>query len=276
MARKMRPRPPSTIFHQKDMSRSSTPSHYRIHNGLDNHLSMMTLDEHQTQPIMTFSNQNNRSRAPSVMSTRQQQQQPMIPDNISEYSTSRLKDSGFNSGNLTRSVTESSSNSSTRKSNHSSVPVQNTSSIATSPASIIFYPDEEDEDLIDPEHMSVIETNRYPPLSLEKDTLYRHEEEQEDDHFNTTMMKKQQRYVDWINANVQKSNKISTITDLCTGETLLELLESLSQKEIMRPITNPTQSVNAQRMDRIIAAFKFMGLEGVELDGVCTIRGKIE
>ena len=257
MARRMRPRPPSTIFHQKD--RSPTPSHYRIHNNLDHHFSMMAIDEHPPQPIMPYFNQ---SRAPSVVSVRQ-------PDNVSEYST-RLKDSGFNSGNLTRSVTDSSNSSTRKSSNRSSIPVQNTSSIATSPNSHIFYPDEEDEDLIDPEHLSVMESNRYP--GSEREVLYRHEEEQEDDLFNATMLKKQQRYVDWINLNVQNPNKVKAITDLCTGQALLELLETLGQKEIMRPMTNPQQSVNVQCMDRIIAAFKFMSREGIEIDSILTVR----
>lgn len=220
MARKMRPRPPSTLFNLKDTSRSPTPN-YRIQNNLDQQFSTMALED--------------TSRAPSSMST-------------------RLKDSGFNSShgaNLSRSITES-SHSSTRKSQH------------TSPNSRIFYPDEEDEDLIDPEHMSVIEVNRYGG------DLYPHDEE-EIDHAN----KKQQRYLDWINSHVQVTHHVQQMTDLCTGEALLDLLETLSAKEIIRPIINPTQSTNVQSMDRIITAFKFMTVEGVEFDGACTVRGKL-
>lgn len=235
MARKMRPRPPSTLFNLKDPNRLPTPTNYRIQNNLDQQFSNMALFEEPP------------SRAPSSMSTRQRD--------------IGLKDSGFNSShgaNLSRSITESSGSSSTRKS-------QNTSSIA-SPGSVIFYPDEEDEDLIDPEHMSVIEVNRY-----QGNHLYPHDEEQEIDP--STVFKKQQRYLDWINSNVQKSRQVQSITDLCTGETLLALLETLSGKEIMRPITNPSESTNVQNMDRIIAAFKFMTVEGVEFDGACTVRG---
>jgi phosphoribosylaminoimidazole (AIR) synthetase len=113
-----------------------------------------------------------------------------------------------------------------------------------------------------------------PPI-VEKELLYKHNEEieeEEDQHYYTTMLKKQQRYVDWIN-NQHIKHKVNSINDVCTGESLLELLERLSQKEIMRPMTNPTQSMNVQRMDRVIAAFKFMGVEGIELDGLCTVRG---
>ncbi|KAG2204699.1 hypothetical protein INT47_011995, partial [Mucor saturninus] len=76
MARKMRPRPPSTLFNFKDTSRSPTPN-YRIQNNLDQQFSNMALEDGS-------------SRAPSSMST-------------------RLKDSGFNSShgaNLSRSITE--------------------------------------------------------------------------------------------------------------------------------------------------------------------------
>lgn len=277
MARKMRPRPPSTIFYQKD-TRSSTPSNYRIHNNLDQQFSLMAVEEHDALPIVPFSQLNDsvRSRAPSAMSISRQQQRVMSPDNVSEYSSSRLKDSGFNSAhgaNLSRSITESSSNSSTHKSS-SAKSVQIQPVAVNSPPSVVFYPDEEDEDLIDPEHMSVIEVNRYNGQS-EKDTLYRHEEEPED-LFTTTMMKKQQRYVDWVNSNIQKENHIRHITDLRTGEALLDLLEVLSQQEIIRPVTNPSQSENVHSTDRVITAFKFMAAESIELDGACTVRGKKE
>lgn len=277
MARKMRPRPPSTIFYQKD-TRSSTPSNYRIHNNLDQQFSLMSVEEHDTLPIVPFSQLNDsvRSRAPSAMSiSRQQQQRVMSPDNVSEYSSSRLKDSGFNSAhgaNLSRSITESSSNSSTHKSiSAKSVQIQPVVAV-NSPPSVIFYPHEEDEDLIDPEHMSVIEVNRYNGQP-EKETLFRHEEEPED-VFTTTMMKKQQRYVDWVNSNIQKENHIRHITDLRSGEALLDLLEALSQQEIIRPVTTSSQSENVHSMDRVVTAFKFMIAESIELDGACTVRGK--
>ncbi|GAA5805670.1 hypothetical protein EDC94DRAFT_549804 [Helicostylum pulchrum] len=275
MARKMRPRPPSTIFYQKD-TRSSTPSNYRIHNNLDQQFSLMSVEEHDTLPIVPFSQLNDsvRSRAPSAMSiSRQQQQRVMSPDNVSEYSSSRLKDSGFNSAhgaNLSRSITESSSNSSTHKSiSAKSVQIQPVVAV-NSPPSVIFYPHEEDEDLIDPEHMSVIEVNRYNGQP-EKETLFRHEEEPED-VFTTTMMKKQQRYVDWVNSNIQKENHIRHITDLRSGEALLDLLEALSQQEIIRPVTTSSQSENVHSMDRVVTAFKFMIAESIELDGACTVR----
>jgi hypothetical protein len=243
MARRMRPRPPSTIFQQQQM-RSPTPNSH-----LNQHFSFMSLDE-RAQPIIAC--QQRESRAPSEPKR----------DNASDYSVAsnnnnRLKDSGFNSthGGLTHTETSSNYSSSGRQSisiNSMRQPHQNDNNAA------IYFPDEEDEDLIDPEHMSVIESNRH----------YREEELAKKKPLNT----KQQLYINWINVHIQ--SKISLLSDLSTGEVLLEFLENVSGKEIMRPVMMPTQSVNAQRMDRVITAFKFMGLEGVELDGSCTIRGK--
>lgn len=295
MARRMRPRPPSTIFHQKGDIRAPTPSmmnnnNYRIQNNLDHHFSMMALQEEEQplpqpqQRIMSFAHQQQvPSRAPSQMSIQrpspphqqQQQQRVMSPDNMSEYST-RFKDSGFNSAhglgtNLTRSITESSGHSSTitRKSSNSTSLLRHQHQQQTSPGSVVYYPDEEDEDLIDPEHMSVIHSNMHQP-STDYQPPEQEEEDEEDIKFHQTLQKKQYRYVDWVNSMVQ--HKLNNITDVCTGEALLELLEQTSGKEIMRPMTNPSQAINVQRMDRIIAAFKFMSLEGIELDGLCTVR----
>lgn len=281
MARKMRPRPPSTIFlAQNDPMRASSPSPYR--NNMSQQFSLMSLDE-KAQPIMQFSHQQdisvNGSRAPSVMSTRPMEQKRILPDNASDYSIdqrSRLKDSGFNSTHggtgLTRSVTESSHSSSGRRSISIASVQQQPMSDATINSNV-FYLDEEDEDLIDPEHMSVIESNRPTPSPAA--AAYK-----EKDRFlvETAVLPeqdklpiKQDAYVDWINAHIQIN--ITSLTDLSSGEVLLEFLENLTNKEVLRPIVIPGQTLNAQRMDLVIAAFKFMSLEGVEMDGSCTIRG---
>ncbi|KAF1800867.1 hypothetical protein FB192DRAFT_1282871 [Mucor lusitanicus] len=283
MARRMRPRPPSTIFlSQNDPMRASSPAPYR--NNMNQHFSLMSLDE-RAQPIMQFSHQqdmsvNGGSRAPSVMSTRpMDQQKRMLPDNASDYSIdqrSRLKDSGFNSTHggtgLTRSATESSRSSSGRQSiSMASVQQQSVNDTPATVNGTAFYLDEEDEDLIDPEHMSVIESNRPTATTA----AYR----DNTDRFSQvtavldTRPTKQDAYVDWINAHIQ--GNIKSLTDLSSGDVLLEFLEVLTSKEILRPIVMPGQTLNAQRMDRVIAAFKFMSLEGVDMDGSCTIRGSV-
>lgn len=272
-ARKMRPRPPSTIFSAqqqqqlKDSLRAPTPLNFGPQqHQLNQHFSLMSIDE-KAQPIMTFSHQTPPSiheipsRSPSVMSQRQLQQPMMdvdphmnrryIPDNASEYSidqrSNKLKDSGFTSGlggggSLSRSVTESSGHSSSG----------NQSSIKN--MSMRMYPKEEDEDLIDPEHM-----NPRQQEIAEKQFVRSREE----------------GYVDWINSLMQPENKIKFLSDLSNGKVLVEFLENLSNKEIAKSTIALNQSLNAQNMDYIISAYKFMSLEGIELDGACTIRGKI-
>lgn len=101
---------------------------------------------------------------------------------------------------------------------------------------LLFY----DEDLIDPQQYS----------SSEK-----------------LLLSKEETYVEWINTYVQQG--IQKISDLSSGTALLEFLENLTQKEIPRSSTNP----QTQRMDYIISAYKFMSMEGIELNGACTIRG---
>lgn len=278
MARRMRPRPPSTIFlTQNDPMRASSPSPYR--NNMNQHFSLMSLDE-RAQPIMQFSHQqdmsvNGGSRAPSVMSTRpMDQQKRMLPDNASDYSIdqrSRLKDSGFNSTHggtaLTRSATESSRSSSGRQSISIASVQQQSTNDALPMNGNVFYLDEEDEDLIDPEHMSVIESNRSTAAAAYKNN----DRFSQETAILDTRPTKQDAYIDWINAHIQ--GNIKSLTDLSSGEVLLEFLEVLTNKEILRPVVMPGQTLNAQRMDRVIAAFKFMSLEGVDMDGSCTIRG---
>ena len=288
MARKMRPRPPSTIFlAQNDPMRASSPFPNR--NNMSQHFSLMSLDE-KAQPIMQFSHQQdmsvNSSRSPSVMSTRLIEQKRILPDNASDYSIdqrSRLKDSGFNSTHggtgLTRSATESSHSSSGRHS-ISIASVQQQQQQHTHDSTInsnAFYLDEEDEDLIDPEHMSVIESNRPPSAAAAAAAAAAYKE---NDRFSVEtavlpeqdkLSTKQDAYVDWVNAHIQ--GNIKSLTDLSSGQVLLEFLENLTNKEVLRPIVMPDQTLNAQRMDLVITAFKFMSLEGVEMDGSCTIRG---
>ncbi|KAI8636073.1 hypothetical protein BD408DRAFT_438242 [Parasitella parasitica] len=265
VARKMRPRPPSTIF-----AAENDP----VRNSMNQHFSSMVLDE-RAQPLMQFSLQQNMavngSRASSVMSSRPIDQKHILPDNASEYSVdqrSRLKDSGFNSTHgggvaLTRSATESSHSSSSRHSMSVVSLQQQPNSDITAKNGSAFYFVEEDEDLIDPEHASVIESNRVkgkPRFSVV--TTVQPEQDK-------TLTRKD-ACIGWINANIRGS--IKSLSELNSGEILLEFLENLTKKQVLRPIVMHGQTLNAQRMDRVITAFKFMNLEGVEIDGSCTIR----
>ncbi|ORZ06865.1 hypothetical protein BCR42DRAFT_456204 [Absidia repens] len=82
-------------------------------------------------------------------------------------------------------------------------------------------------------------------------------------------------YVDWMNRQLDL-RKISHVTDLRTGEALVELLEAISGKQVRRPATTARMGTSPltsmQMLDNIVAAFKFMGREGVVVDGLYNIK----
>ncbi|KAL0097525.1 hypothetical protein J3Q64DRAFT_1632272 [Phycomyces blakesleeanus] len=67
-------------------------------------------------------------------------------------------------------------------------------------------------------------------------------------------------YIDWVNQIIY--HKLNDLTEFRTGDMLIELLESLSGKEVERLPTG----------DKIVAAFKFMSREGVDIEGRFTIK----
>ncbi|KAI9246460.1 hypothetical protein BDA99DRAFT_526911 [Phascolomyces articulosus] len=82
-------------------------------------------------------------------------------------------------------------------------------------------------------------------------------------------------YMDWINANLPPGEPVEELsTAFRDGERLIDLLENLSQKQVRRPPPPMDGDVNNEMhmLDTIVAAFKFMGREGVEVDGQYTIK----
>lgn len=77
-------------------------------------------------------------------------------------------------------------------------------------------------------------------------------------------------YVKWVNQHLDRP--IQRIGQLQTGDLLVELLESISGKSVRRP--PPSGSASMQTLDTIVAAFRFMGREGIRIDGSFTIKGK--
>ncbi|CEG69710.1 Putative Phospholipid binding protein [Rhizopus microsporus] len=270
-ARRMRPRPPSTIFHPQQQK--SPSSSYR-HNSITSNTGLTPMEEHPEelnfqQSFSSPLSSTTGSRTPSMMSPRLRGV-PM--DNMSEYSfdhRTKLKDSGFTSTSgvmmISPSTTQSSSSSSTTTARKMVSPIYNASSIAPS---VSFYPDEEDEDLIDPENMSVIESSRHNHLAVEDLPSSRHYQPTPENQ--RELLMKRKGYIDWINIHVH--DPIRDLTELSTGEILLELLENLGGKEIRRCPVNLNQSVYSQMMDRMITAFEYMHQEGIDLDGGYTFR----
>lgn len=82
-------------------------------------------------------------------------------------------------------------------------------------------------------------------------------------------------YVDWMNRHLDQ-RKLTHVTDLRTGELLVDLLEAISGKQVRRPATTAKVGgtlTSMQMLDNIVAAFKFMGREGVVVDGRYNIKG---
>ncbi|CDH49050.1 phospholipid binding protein [Lichtheimia corymbifera JMRC:FSU:9682] len=75
-------------------------------------------------------------------------------------------------------------------------------------------------------------------------------------------------YVKWVNQHLERP--IQRIGQLQTGDLLVELLESISGKSVRRP--PPSGSASMQTLDTIVAAFRFMGREGIRIDGSFTIK----
>ncbi|KAI7898455.1 uncharacterized protein BX663DRAFT_524777 [Cokeromyces recurvatus] len=101
---------------------------------------------------------------------------------------------------------------------------------------------DEEEDLIDPQHQSL------PPNEA-------------------------QDYINWINGYLPANRQVIDLASAFrNGDALIELLEAISHKQIRRPSQQKGGSLSVMMLDNIVAAFKFMGREGVQVDGQYTIK----
>jgi hypothetical protein len=151
-----------------------------------------------------------------------------------------------------------------------------------------YYGDPDDEDLIDPAHGEVIKSNRSKKAVA---AAQRFIEDDEDDVLrdrnprsslamsadSDTPLWTPNQYVEWVNERLASKDK--SITDLSSafrsGDTLILLLEAVSGKVVRRPPVQKGGSVSMAMLDNIVAAFKFMGREGVIVDGRYTIKGNV-
>lgn len=84
-------------------------------------------------------------------------------------------------------------------------------------------------------------------------------------------------YTDWVNQRIHSRQIDNLTTSFRDGQVLVELLENLSNKTVRRPLepeNGDENAVNMHMLDTIVAAFKFMGREGVPIDGKFTIKGE--
>ncbi|KAI8338012.1 hypothetical protein BC941DRAFT_452039 [Chlamydoabsidia padenii] len=275
-ARRMKPRPPSMIYGRDSIGeRPTSPSIY------DSRPFSLTYTD-QPEPIMRMSMSdethsvyplNNQTQESGLL-----QKEPPAPPSLSPSMDNRSihHDSGFTSTGA----------------NNKSSPQQHRPSAAD-----IFYGGE-DEDLIDPHQQTppqvdspiesssssssplqnnnkklLVHTNATPINNkLPSRQPFNHDrieeqEENDDDEQQPTMDRVSWQwdamdYVDWINRHLDQ-RKLTHVTDLRTGEFLVELLEAISGSSAL---------TSMQMLDNIVAAFKFMGREGVVVDGRYNIK----
>lgn len=123
---------------------------------------------------------------------------------------------------------------------------------------------DEEEDLIDPQHRSL-------PLSSSHSIS-----SSLSNHSATSDEWSVIHYLNWINSYLSPGKQVIDLTSAFrNGDTLIQLLEAISGKEVRRPPVQKGGSMSVMMLDNIVAAFKFMGREGVEVDGGYTIKGKV-
>jgi hypothetical protein len=124
----------------------------------------------------------------------------------------------------------------------------------------------EEEDLIDPQHRSLPLSSSHQSMTS---TISEEEEEEEQEgQWDVT------QYIRWANSYLPPGKKVVDLASAFrNGDALILLLETISQKTVRRPPVQKSGSVSVMMLDNIVAAFKFMGREGVDVDGRYTIKG---
>ncbi|KAI7885753.1 hypothetical protein K492DRAFT_218075 [Lichtheimia hyalospora FSU 10163] len=233
IARRMKPRPPSMILYKKEHRRPKTPSLESID------------DEEYTE---TYSN--------GMMSADDEPSELLTPESLDsasfDYANTdkncsietghELQDSGFDS---------------TRGGGHLA-PV-----VAPPPHQrppIYFNGDcDDDDDDDDEEEYGDARTHGLSEEITDESYISAQE-----------TMGSTEDYIKWIQQHIKR--KISSLDEMRSGEILIDLLENLSGKNVRRPPSMTNGSVNMQMLDNIVAAFKFMGREGVQVDGQYSIK----
>ncbi|KAF7725243.1 polar growth protein [Apophysomyces ossiformis] len=118
----------------------------------------------------------------------------------------------------------------------------------------------EDEDLIDPQRNSLQASSYRSSSSTRSLELGRR-----------SWSKSQ--YIEWINQHLSDGKRVVDLASAFrNSDTLIILLEALSNKTVRRPPAQKGGSVSMLMLDNMVAAFKFMGRNGVVVDGRFTIK----
>ncbi|CEP14218.1 hypothetical protein [Parasitella parasitica] len=78
-------------------------------------------------------------------------------------------------------------------------------------------------------------------------------------------------YIQWVNT-ISSSIKINELHELRQGDILIEILEQLSGKTVKQLPPSTVGSVSMLMLDNIVAVFKFMSMEGIEIDDQFAIK----
>ncbi|GAN11606.1 conserved hypothetical protein [Mucor ambiguus] len=78
-------------------------------------------------------------------------------------------------------------------------------------------------------------------------------------------------YIQWVNT-ISNSIKIKELHELRQGDVLIEILEELSGKTVKQLPPSTVGSVSMMMLDNIVAIFKFMSMEGIEIDNQFAIK----
>ncbi|CDH61535.1 related to boi1-bem1 protein-binding protein [Lichtheimia corymbifera JMRC:FSU:9682] len=237
IARRMKPRPPSMILYKKEHRRPKTPS-------------LESIDDEEYAE--SYSN--------GMMSADDEPSELLTPESLDSASfdyannTTTTKDCSIETGH----ELQDSGFDSTRGGGHLSPVVASPHHHQRPP--IYFNGDCEDDD--DDDDDDVYGDARTHGLSEEiTDESYISAQE---------AMGSTADYIEWIQQHIKR--KISSLDEMRSGEILIDLLENLSKKSVRRPPSMTNGSVNMQMLDNIVAAFKFMGREGVQVDGRYSIK----
>lgn len=249
VARRMRPRPPSVIMYknQKQLKINSAPNDPKM-------MSMLEEEEEQHNNYIPIQQHNYHQAEEQQQQQPPQQQQHNTPP-ISQYRQTR--ESGIT---VHPAVNEEEQEvipevPSRYPSSHLLQQQQDNNTM-------MMINDEEEEDLIDPQHRSL-------PLdsSLSVTSSLSNNSAASGDEWGV------RQYIDWINSYLPAGKKAIDLTSAFrNGDTLITLLEAISGKEVRRPPVQKGGSMSVMMLDNIVAAFKFMGREGVEVDGRYTIK----
>ncbi|KAI9264257.1 hypothetical protein BDA99DRAFT_508836 [Phascolomyces articulosus] len=259
-ARRMRPRPPSMIMESNNEdSFSEAGSYHAMHTLSESqaYTSLMLGGSQSTlpppPPVMRQSRSENltSSSTPSIFRRPSQERQyhPLSPSSsISRHPFSASHEPAFltnrdlNDNSINTFGRSLQQDTSTHGSNSSGHPHLST---------VYDVPDENDEDLIDPqqEHITKLEST-------------------ENIH---DLEWKVSDYVAWANRYIT-NGPIQGLEQMRTGEPLIGLLEGLTGKTVRRQDNDKSKTPSMKALDTIVAVFRFMGREGITVDGSFTIK----